>query len=38
MQVYWWKKVGDQYFDVTIGSFDGAEICDLVSLYILADK
>ena len=29
------KKDGDFYFDVTMGSYDGAEICELVGLYIL---
>ena len=31
----WVKKEGDPEFDVTMGSFDGAEICELVGLYIL---
>ena len=30
----WTKKEGD-LFDVTMGSFDGAEICELVGLYLL---
>ena len=30
----WIKKSGDM-FDVTMGSFDGAEICELVGLYLL---
>ena len=29
----WMKK--DSLFDVTMGSFDGAEICELIGLYIL---
>ena len=29
------KNSGDNSFDVTMGSFDGAEICELVGLYIL---
>ena len=29
------KKKGDLGFDVKMGSFDGAEICELVCLYIL---
>ena len=29
------KKNGDPDFDVTMGSFDGAELCKLVGLYIL---
>ena len=31
----WVKNVGDSKFDVTMGSYDGAEICELVGLYIL---
>ena len=31
----WIKKNGDADFNVTMGSFDGAELCDLVGLYIL---
>ena len=31
----WVKKNGDPSFDVTMGSFDGAEICEMVGLYIL---
>ena len=31
----WTKKEGSKDFDVTIGSFDGTEICELVGLYIL---
>ena len=31
----WIKKDGDPNFDVTMGSYDGPEICKLVSLYIL---
>ena len=31
-----WKKKGNEtLFDVTMGSFDGAEVCELVGLYIL---
>ena len=30
----WVKKSGAE-FDVTMGSFDGAEVCELVSLYLL---
>ena len=29
------KKEDDTLFDVTMGSFDGAEICELVGLYLL---
>ena len=31
----WIKKNGDSDFNVTMGSFDGAELCELVGLYIL---
>ena len=31
-----WVKKNNSTFDVTMGSFDGAEICELVSLYILS--
>ena len=31
----WIKKDSDLNFDVTMGSYDGAEICELVGLYIL---
>jgi hypothetical protein len=31
----WTKKNGNAMFDVTMGSFDGAEICELVGLFIL---
>ena len=31
----WIKRKGDPKFDVTMGSFDGAEICELVGLFIL---
>ena len=31
----WIKKEGD-LFDVTMGSYDGAEVCELVGLYILS--
>ena len=31
----WIKKDGDPNFDVTMRSYDGAEICELVGLYIL---
>ncbi len=33
----WVKKNNDSMFDVTMGSFDGAEICDLVGLFLLND-
>ena len=32
----WKKKVSDSPFDVTMGSYDGAEICELVDIYILS--
>ena len=31
-----WSKKGDSNFDVAMGSFDGAETCDIVGLYILS--
>ena len=31
----WIKKGDNPYFDVTMGSYDGAEICELVGLYLL---
>ena len=30
-----WKKKGNKNFDVPMGSYDGAEICELVGLYLL---
>ena len=30
-----WTKIGPENFDVPMGSYDGAEICKLVGLYIL---
>ena len=30
-----WKKKANPEFDVTMGSFDGAELCEMVGLYIL---
>ena len=32
----WVKNNRSSLFDVTMGSFDGAEICDLVGAYVLA--
>ena len=29
-----WKKKGVSHFDVTMGSYDGAETCDLIGLYL----
>ena len=31
----WVKKHGDEEFDVPVGCFDGAEVCDLVGIYSL---
>ena len=31
----WVKKDGNPLFGVTMGSFDGAEVCELVGLYLL---
>ncbi len=31
----WIKKASNSLFDVTMGSYDGAEICELVGLFIL---
>ena len=31
-----WEKSKNKEFDVTMGSYDGAEICDLVGLFILS--
>ena len=33
----WVKKGNENMFDVTMGSYDGAEICELVGLYILSE-
>ena len=30
-----WTKKGRDNFDVTMGAYDGAELCELVGLYIL---
>ena len=30
-----WVKKDNPYFDVTMGSFNGAEVCELVGLYLL---
>ena len=30
------KKNTDSCFDVTMGSYDGAEICELVGIYVLS--
>ena len=34
-QEAWREKNKSTLFDVTMGSFDGAEVCELVGLYIL---
>ena len=31
-----WTKKGDEPFDVTMGAYDGAEVCELVGLYVLS--
>ena len=31
-----WNKKGNTAFDVTMGSCDGAEVCDLIGLYLLS--
>ena len=31
----WLKKSGNEEFDVPMGYFDGAEVCELVGVYIL---
>ena len=31
----WQKKSGDPDFDVPMGCYDGAEVCELVGIYIL---
>ena len=32
-----WIKKDNSSFDVTMGSYDGAEVCELVGLFILND-
>ena len=32
----WVKKNGDEQFDVTMGSYDGAEVCELVGIYLFS--
>ena len=34
---YNWIKADNEMFDVAMGSYMGAEICDLIGLYILND-
>ena len=31
-----WTKKGNKAFDVTMGSWDGAEVCDLIGLFLLS--
>ena len=31
-----WTKRNDLSFDVTMGSYDGAEVCELVGLFLLS--
>ena len=31
----WTKKLGDESFDVSMGCYDGAEVCELVDSFIL---
>ena len=31
----WEKTINEPLFDIVMGSYDGAEICELVGLYIL---
>ena len=33
----YWSKKQSQEFDVPMGSFDGAEICDIVGLFLLSE-
>ena len=35
MEKSWIKKDSNSLFDVTRGSFDGAEVCELIGLFIL---
>ena len=35
---YWGKRTSSSLFDVTMGSFDGAESCELVGYYILSKQ
>ena len=30
----WKKKDADTTFDITVGSYDGAELCELIGIYI----
>ena len=32
----WTKKNSDSIFDVTMGSYDGAETCELIGVYMLS--
>ena len=31
----WTKKNHSSMFDVTMGSFDGAEVCELIGIFLL---
>ena len=31
-----WMKKGKEPFDVTMGSFDGAEVCEIVGMFLLS--
>ena len=31
-----WSKKGDDNFDVAMGAYDGAEICELIGLFMLS--
>ena len=31
-----WTKKGDREFDVSMGAYDGAEVCELVGIYLLS--
>ena len=31
----WFKKDGNKNFDVPMGCYDGAEICELIGIYLL---
>ena len=33
----WTKKTNNNNFDIAMGSFQGAEVCDLIGLYILSE-
>ena len=31
-----WKKISESCFDVTMGSHDGPEVCELIGIFILS--